>query len=223
MDGKQLEQTSRLYGPQDHAGRVVVRRHQIGSGVQAAAILLGAVPTVILLIIIPMVVLSSDMDIATKMGVVQAATSWWSAVLALIASIVALIAYRNSIQRPDLELRAKNSLSVIELTLTNTGNASALKPVVRVRVGNEGVLNWRGANVGWNYEEFDADGYYRVLTWYGDEVVVHPGFKFTLPFIDLDPPSNSGLLREWPTIVTWICEGGQSKEQDFKFVLPSAR
>ncbi len=212
-----------MHGAQDSASSVAIRRHQIGSGLQAAAILLGAMPTVVLLVVVPIVVLNSSMDVATKMGVVQAVTSWWSAILALIASIVALVAYRNSIQRANLELRAKNSLSTIEFTLMNVGNASAIRPVVRVRVGNEGVLQQAGENAGWIYEEFEADAYYRVLTWYGDETVVHPGFNFSLPLISFGPSSIFGETRGWPTVITWICEGGQLKEQNFEFSLPSAR
>ncbi len=221
MSGEMPENSGLPGELQDSIGRAVVVRRPLSSGVQTAAILVGGVPTIVLLIVIPLVALNSDSDLATRMSVVQAAASWWAAVLALTASAVALVAYRNSVQRPDLVLSADNSLSVIKLTLTNTGTASALRPVVRLHVGNEGVFYQDGLNSGWTYEEFRADGYYGVLTWYGADHVIYPGFKLDLPSITLDRFALE--TRNWPVTATWICEGGQNKKQHFGFKLPSAR
>ncbi|MFD4642357.1 hypothetical protein ACFWN2_33960 [Lentzea sp. NPDC058436] len=207
----------------DSIGPVKVVRPHLSSGLQTAVILVGGLPTAVLLGIIPLVTLASDSDTATKMSVIQAATSWWAAVVALIASAVALVAYRNSIQRPDLVMKASNSLSVIKLTLTNAGNASALRPVVRLRVGNEGVFQRDDHNPGWTYEEFQVDGYCGVLTWYGADTVIYPGFKFDLPLVTLDESADLRAVRNWPVTATWVCEGGQRKEQHFGFTLPSAR
>ncbi|GHH51757.1 hypothetical protein [Lentzea cavernae] len=210
-------------GPQDTIGAAKVVRPRLSSGVQTAVILVVGVPTAVLLGVIPIVVLASDGDTATKMSVVQAAASWWTAVAALIAVAVALVAYRNSLQRPDLVLVASNSLSVIKLRLTNTGNASALRPVVRLRVGNEGVFHREGLNQGWAHEEFGQDGYFGALTWYGVGTVIYPGFTLDLPPLTLDESADLRAVRNWPVTATWICEGGQRKEQHFGFTLPSAR
>jgi hypothetical protein len=223
MSGEVPDDAVQPHELRDSVGAAKVVRPRLSSGLQTAVILVGGLPTAVLLVVIPIVVLTSDNDTATKMSVVQAATSWWTAVVALIAAAVALVAYRNSLQRPDLVLVASNSLSVVKLTLTNAGNAGALRPVVRLRVGNEGVFHREGLNKGWAHEEFGQDGHCGVLTWYGVDTVIYPGFTIDLPPLTLDESADFRAVRHWPVTATWICEGGQHKEQHFGFTLPSAR
>ncbi|MEU6149999.1 hypothetical protein ABZ816_08380 [Actinosynnema sp. NPDC047251] len=204
------------------ADRVRFLRRKFGWRVWAT-IVIGSALTIFFLGIVPVMALYSRYDMATRMGVVQASTSWWAAILALVASVIALMAYRNSVQRPNLRLRARNSLNVVNFTLTNAGSAGALRPAMRVRIGNEGLIRDAvSAESGWQYEDFMQDGYYATLAWYGESVTVHPGFEFHLPpivfdSVMLEPP------RQWPVSVIWACEGESLKEQEFKFDIPSAR
>lgn len=208
--------------PSTYPGPVHTVRRGLGTSIWLTAVLAG-VPTVAFLVVLPILALYADQDLATKMSLVQAATSWWGGVLAVIASIVALLAYRNSLQRPDLELAARNSLDEVYITLTNSGQTSASRPVVRIRFGAEGIFRSSNVKSEWKFEGFIQDGYYDTITWHGDDVVVHPGFDYPLPSISFSYVNASNLQLELPANMTWSCEGQLAKNQRFQLSFPSGR
>jgi hypothetical protein len=114
-------------------------------------------------------------------------------------------------------------LSVIDLTLVNIGTVSASRPVVRINFLNKSVLGPEGEGGEWRYENFVQDGYYDTMTWYGDDVVVHPGLEFNLPPISFGLQVDTAITEWWSVSVKWACEGSLSSEQNFKFQFPSAR
>lgn len=201
-------------------GRVEAIGRGFGRGVWTAIVGI-VLMTVAFLGVIPALALISTYDVATKSAIVQASVSWWGAILALAASAVALLAYRNSMQRPDLDLGAVNSLDVVALTLTNVGSATARYPVVRVHFTAPYEFDPEYLGVEWRREDFTADGLYRTISWYGEGAVVHPGFEFHLPAIAFKA-DVTGDTRVFARI-TWACEGRLAKVKPYAFWFPSPR
>lgn len=174
------------------------------------------------IVVIPGLALLSNDDVATKAALVQASTSWWAAVLTLIAAVIAAVAYRNSVHRPDLDIGAVNSLNVLALTLTNVGAASARGLVVRVRFRPPFEFDPEFLDPLWRREDFTGDGMYRTLTWYGDEsAIIHPGFEFHVApvafsiQVDLDTQVLATL--------TWACDGRLARTKTYTLRFPSPR
>jgi hypothetical protein len=202
-------------------GPVTTVRAPVGWPVRLVTAII-VVVSLVCLVVIPGFAVLSNADVGTKAGVIQAATSWWGAVLALIASIIAALAYRNSVHRPDLEIGAVNSLDVVALTLTNVGAASARGLVVRVRFDPPFEFNPQYLVPSWRREDFTGDGMYRTLTWYGDEsAIVHPGFEFHVPPISFSTHDRGDVAVI--ATVTWACEGRLSKMKTYTFRFPSPR
>lgn len=201
-------------------GRIETIRRGFDRGVWTA-IAVAVLMSLTFLGVIPVLALTSTYDAATQSAIIQASVSWWGALLALAASAVAVLAYRNSIQRPELDLGAVNSLNVVALTLTNTGSATARHPVVRVHFTAPYEFDPAYLDAGWRREDFTADGLYRTITWYGEDAVVHPGFEYHLPAISF----NVDVARDMRVFakVTWACEGRLAKVKPYAFWFPSPR
>jgi len=172
------------------------------------------------------VTLRSDLNVSEKSGVIQAATSWWAAVLAVIASVIALFAYRSSIQRPNLDIKLINSLDTLRFTLRNLGSTSAVHAFVRVRFPQPQTLV-PVAHDNWTEEDFIGGGGYETLIWYDDAVTVHPGMHFHLPFLSFNPDERmapaSGDHVEVEALVSWACERQLLREKRYALTFPSAR
>jgi hypothetical protein len=166
-------------------------------------------------------------DLIAAAAVIQAATSWLAAVLAIAASGVALLAYRNSIERADLALEVINSLSVVTLTLRNNGSATADQPsvVVRFAVPPEftGLEPARAA--GWDGRDFAGDGFYSTFVC-TPAVAIHPGFAYECPpllFPDRPPAIPPGQPWVVRLSVTWSSTAAHLKTEHVHVQLPSAR
>lgn len=204
-------------------GPVVVHR---GTLPRRLKLLIGltSLLTFVFLVAIPAWTLLRGLDAETSSSIIQASTSWFGSALAVAAGIVAVLAYRNSVQRPDLDIHARNSLNNLLLRLTNEGVASATQPVVTIRFNGWSLEPAQAP--GWRPADFAGDGRYSTFTWTDDAVTLHPSFSRDLPEVrfpmqdPFNPAASEYIVRAQ---VAWSSGGAVLKTQELRLRFPSAR
>jgi hypothetical protein len=111
---------------------------------------------------------------------------------AIVATVVAVIAYANSLPRPDLIVHNVEQIAQafppsgtwgLKITLSNRGKVAARFVAVRVTFSN---WRWQFADrtvpSAWTIEDYSTNPFFERATWEGGaDTVIHPTWQYTLP------------------------------------------
>lgn len=179
---------------------------------------------VISVIVIPAVALLR-MTIGEAAAVIQAATSWFGAVLTFVAGIVAVLAYRGSTQRPDLVVRYRHDPDGLWLRISNDGPVSAEQPAVKITFDPPYPYEDKpGVAAGWRPVDWEGDFWWWSIAWSDDELILHPGFAHDLPGISFPTEDRDGRnTYEIRGTITWSGTGALLKRGSYRITVPTAR
>jgi len=171
----------------------------------------------------------------TAIAIIATAATWFQAVLATLAAIVALLAYHDLQRRPRLELTVRHERADVRFALANSGNAIAKSPVVIVKFDDyvypQSALSDPAFSTHWRVAHpvrrrpRGTTWTHTVVRWGSANRVVHPGARWLLPPLPTPVILQPRTKTPKPGIhvlrgsVSWTCDGAPMTRAEIEFDL----